>query len=92
MEICQENLESGQWRLCDIITGDEIWVYRQAIDSEQSNMIWRAEGANPTTMIRRDQHDRTNMFVIFFRTTRLEFIHMIESGKSITGDYCKNNC
>ena len=52
MEICQENLESGQWRLCDIITGDEIWVYHHAIDSEQSNMTWRAEGANSTTMIR----------------------------------------
>ena len=32
------------------------------------------------------------MFVIFFRTTGLEFIHMIESGNSITDDYYKNNC
>ncbi|CAF1261555.1 unnamed protein product [Adineta ricciae] len=32
------------------------------------------------------------MFVIFFRATGPEFIHMVESGNSITGDYYKNNC
>ena len=42
VEICQENLdmmESGQWRLCDIITGDETWFYHRGIDSKQSNVI-----------------------------------------------------
>ena len=95
MKICQENLdklETDQWRLCDIITGDETWVYHRATDSEQSNMTWCADSASPTTMIRRGQHDCKNMLMIFFRTTELDFIHMIESGNSITGGYYKNNC
>ena len=32
------------------------------------------------------------MFVVFFRTTRSAFIHMIESRNSIAGAYYKNNC
>ncbi|CAF4892242.1 unnamed protein product [Rotaria socialis] len=90
MEICEENLaklDPGQWRLCDIITGDETWLYHRSIDSKQSNMAWCSEGTAPPTVIRRSQYDRKNMFVIFFRTTGPELINMIESGKSISGDY-----
>ncbi|CAF1456850.1 unnamed protein product, partial [Rotaria sordida] len=50
-------IESGQWRLCDIITGDETWVYHRGIDSKQSNMTWCAEGASSTTVVRRGEHD-----------------------------------
>ena len=95
MEICQENcdkLESDQWRLCDIITGGETWVYHRALDLKQSNMIWCAKDASPTTVIRRGQHDCKNIFVISFRTTGSEFIHVIESDDSTTNDYNKNNC
>ena len=41
MEISQENLaklESSQWRLYDIITGDETWIYHRSIGSKQNNM------------------------------------------------------
>ena len=41
MEICQENLaklESGEWCLCDIIMGDETWIYHRSIGSKQNNM------------------------------------------------------
>ena len=36
-QICQENLaklESGQWHLCNIITGDESWSYYRGIGSK----------------------------------------------------------
>ncbi|CAF5028786.1 unnamed protein product, partial [Rotaria sp. Silwood1] len=95
MQICQENLAklvSGQWRLCDIITGDESWIYHRGIGSKQSNMAWCSEGASPPTVVRRNQYDQKNMFVIFFRTTGPEFIHMRERGESISGDYYKDNC
>ena len=49
-------------------------------------MTWCAEGASPTTVIRQDQHDRKNLYAIFFRKTGLEFIHTIENSNSITGD------
>lgn len=95
MQICQENLaklESDQWRLCDIITGDESWIYHRSIGSKQSNMAWCSEGASPPTVVRRNQYEQKNMFVIFFRTTGPEFIHMLERGASISGDYYKDNC
>ena len=95
MEICQENLdklESGQWHLCDIITGDEIWIYHRSIGSKQNNMTWCCEGASSATVVKRNQSDQKNMFVVFFRTTGSAFIHMIESQNSITGAYYKNNC
>ena len=50
-DICQVNLgrlECGPWRLCDIITGDETWVYHRVIDSKQSNITRYAESANLT--------------------------------------------
>ena len=95
MEICQENLaklESGQWRLCDIITGDETWIYHRSIASKQNNMTWCSEGASSATVVKRNQSDQKNMFVVFFRTTGSAFIHMIKSQNSITGAYYKNNC
>jgi len=55
-------------------------------------MTWCAQGEAPATVVRRSQYDHKNMFVIFFRTTGPEFIHMIEKGNSISGDYYKNNC
>ena len=50
------------------------------------------EGARPATVVRRNQYDQKNMFVIFFRTTGPELFHMVESGNSITGAYYKDNC
>ncbi|CAF3015565.1 unnamed protein product [Rotaria sp. Silwood2] len=94
MEICQENLaklESDQWRLCDIVTGNETWIYHRSIGTKQSNMAWCSEGASPPTVAKQNQSDQKNMFVIFFRTTGPELIHMVESGNSISGTYYKEN-
>ena len=41
VSICRDNLDklkSGQWRLCDIVTGDETWIYQRNIGTKQSNM------------------------------------------------------
>lgn len=95
VDICRNNLaklKSGQWRLCDIVTGDESWIYQRGVGTKQSNMSWCAEDESPETMARRNQYDRKNMFVVFFRTTGIEFIHMVESGDSISGAYYKENC
>lgn len=55
-------------------------------------MSWCAEGESPETVVRRNQNDQKNMFVVFFRTTGVEFIHMVEAGNSISGTYYKDNC
>ena len=41
VRICRDNLDklkSGQWRLCDIVTGDETWIHQRNIGTKQSNM------------------------------------------------------
>jgi len=38
---CRHNLsmfESGKWRICDIVTGDETWIYWRQIGTKTSNM------------------------------------------------------
>ena len=43
VKICKENLKklrSGTWRICDIVTGDEIWIYQRQIGRKMSNVCW----------------------------------------------------
>ena len=44
-------------------------------------MTWCDEDTARATVVRRSQYERKNMFVIFFRTTGPELIHMAEAGK-----------
>ena len=95
MEISQENLaklESSQWRLYDIIAGDKTRIHHRSTGSKQNDMAWCSEGASSATVVKRNQSDQKNMFVVFFRATGSAFIHMIESRNSMTGAYYKNNC
>ena len=55
VSMCRENLlkiESGRWRLCDIITGDESWFYWRQIGKKQSNASWVAEDEKPIIVVR----------------------------------------
>ena len=95
VDICRANLaklKSGEWRLNDIVTGDETWIYHRDIGTKQSNMTWCGQGESPATVVRRNQSDRKNMFVIFFRTSGTDLIHMTELGDSVTGAYYKDEC
>lgn len=95
IQVCQENLakiESGRWRLCDIVSGDETWIYQRSLDSKQSNMKWCGADDAPATVVRRSQYEKKNMFVVFFRTTGTDFIHMVDSGETISGDYYREKC
>ncbi|CAF4483037.1 unnamed protein product, partial [Didymodactylos carnosus] len=93
--ICAENLEkleSGVWRLCDIITGDETWVYHRRIESKQQSKAWIAEGESPPTVVRRQRYEKKTMFVIFFMTTGPLLIHQVPSGVSIDAAYYRDEC
>ena len=40
VRVCQENLakfKDGEWRLCDIITGDESWFYWCQVGRKQAS-------------------------------------------------------
>ena len=53
--ICQENLtkfESGTWRLCDVVTDDESWLYHKQIDQKSLSSAWVVRGNPSPTVVR----------------------------------------
>ncbi|CAF4420278.1 unnamed protein product, partial [Rotaria sp. Silwood2] len=59
VKLCRENLakfRDGSGRLCDIITGDETWIYHRQIHHKSTNASWVGEDQSPTTIVRRDHN------------------------------------
>jgi histone-lysine N-methyltransferase SETMAR len=95
VEACQENLakfKEGKWRLCDVITGDESWFYLRQIGHKSSNASWVAEGESPRTVVRRDRYEPKSMYSIFFKTTGLVHIDVLDKSSTITSNYYIENC
>ncbi|CAF4941683.1 unnamed protein product, partial [Rotaria socialis] len=70
LRLCRENLakfRDGSWRLCDIITGDETWIYHRQIHHKLTNKTWIGEGESPRIIARRRKFERKNLFSIFFK-------------------------
>ena len=68
VNICLENLqkfEGGTWRLYDIVTGDETWIYHRKIKSKQDSKAWIAKEESPPTEVRRQLSEEKTMF--FFK-------------------------
>ena len=95
IDICIENLqkfESGAWRLCDIVTGDESWFYHRKIKSKQESKAWVAKEESPPTEVRRQLFEEKTMFVIFFMTNGPLLIHQVPSRTSINAMYYRDEC
>jgi hypothetical protein len=55
LRICRQNLakfQNGTWRLDDIITGDETWIYHRQIGRKSSNATWVSENEPPRIIVR----------------------------------------
>ncbi|CAF1395072.1 unnamed protein product [Adineta steineri] len=95
IDICTENLkklERGAWRLCDIVTGDETWIYHRKIIPKEQSKVWVAKGESPPTQVRRQHFERKTMFVIFFMTNGPLLIHVLPSGASVNAIYYRDEC
>ena len=95
VDICKENLEqieSGKWRLPDIITGDESWFYWRPIGRKQSNRSWVAKGESPKTIVKPSKFDDKTMVCVFFRTNGVESISYFKKGETITHRNYIDNC
>ena len=91
---CQENLakfNEGKWRICDIITGDESWIYHRQIGHKQSNATWVAAGGKPRTVVRRNQFEPKSMITVFFKSTGPVLIDVLDKGKTIDHKYYIKN-
>lgn len=95
VRICRENLtqfRNNSWRTCNIITGDETWVYCRQIGRKASNAHWIGEGQNPKTIVKRDRYEPKMLFSIFFKSNGWLWIHALDSKKTIDANYYINNC
>ena len=95
VNICVENLrkiENGTWRLCDIVTGDETWIYHRKIKSKEQSKVWVRKDESPPTQVKRQQFEKKTMFVIFFMTNGPVLIHEVPSGTSINAIYYRDQC
>jgi histone-lysine N-methyltransferase SETMAR len=95
VRICRQNLAkllNDSWRTCNIITGDETWIYCRQLGSKASNSYWAGEDQSPKTIVRRGQYEQKMMFSIFFKSNGWLWIHAVDSGQGIDGQYYIKNC
>ena len=67
VRICQENLakfEDDKWRLCDVVTGDEVWIYYKQNGGKQSNKSWVAKGESPRTVVRQSRFSQKHVHTV----------------------------
>ena len=94
VDSCLENLtmfSSGKWRLSDVVTGDESWIYWRHIGRKKSNSTWIAKGESPSTVVRRNRFEPKTMFTVFFKTTGPVLIDCMPSGQTINTSYYKES-
>lgn len=90
VRMCKENLErfrNGSGRLCDIITGDETWIYLRQVGRKQSNASWLREGQSPGTAVKRNRYEPKVLFSIFFKSNGFVIIHAVGKGQTIDRFY-----
>jgi DNA polymerase elongation subunit (family B) len=95
VKLCRENLakfRAGSWRLCDIITDDETWIYHRQIGHKSTNNSWIGERESPTAAVRRSTFEPKNLFSIFFKSKDSVPIHCVDKGKTIDHNYYIENC
>jgi len=95
VRFCRENLDrflSNSCRLCNILTGDETWIYLRQIGRKASNSQWIGEGQKPKTVVRRSQYEPKMLFSIFFKSNGPLWIHALDKNQTIDQDYYIDNC
>jgi len=95
VQICRENLkkfEQVTWRLCDILTCDETWIYLRQIGRKQSNACWRDKGQEPGTVVTRERNELKVQFSIFFRSSGAVFVRSLGKGETLDQFYYQDNC
>jgi hypothetical protein len=92
---CRHNLsmfESGKWRICDVVTGDESWIYWRQLGTKSSNMSWVGVDQPPGTVVRQGRFEPKSMITVFFKSTGPVLVDFLERGKTITAAHYVKNC
>ena len=65
VKLCRENVakfRDSSWRLCDIITDNETWIYHRQSHRKSTNARCLAENESPTTIVRRGKFELKFIF------------------------------
>lgn len=95
VRICKENLAKfrhDSWRTCNIVTGDETWIYHRQIGRKASHAHWIRKGESPKTVVRRGKYEPKTLFSIFFKSNGWLWIHAVDRGDTVDGGYYIDNC
>lgn len=95
VKLCQENLDKfrhNSWRLCDVMTGDETWIYLRQIGRKAANATWVGEGQSAGTIVRRNQHEPKVLYSLFFKSNGPLLIHAVDKGKKVDRYYYIDRC
>jgi histone-lysine N-methyltransferase SETMAR len=95
VRICKANLEkfhSGSWRLSDIITGDETWIYFRQIGRKASNACWINKDQKPNIIVRQSKYSPKRLYSIFFKANGWVFVHALDRGQKLDRSYYIDNC
>lgn len=83
---------NNEWRLDQILTGDECWIYHRHLEKRSSSHAWKRPDEEPETIVRRSRYERKNMFVVFFKSTGPILVHCVDKGKTIDHQYYIEHC
>ncbi|CAF0914309.1 unnamed protein product [Didymodactylos carnosus] len=81
LRVCRQNLanfQTGKWRLSDVITGDETWIYHRQIGRTSSNTTWITENEPSRTIVRRNRSEPKTLFCLFFKSNGPVLIHKVK--------------
>jgi histone-lysine N-methyltransferase SETMAR len=87
-----EKLNSEQWRLDQILTGDECIFYHRKIEKRQATATWKRKGEPPECIVKRDRYEAKTMICIFFRSSGPVLVHAVTKGTTIDHQYYIENC
>ena len=87
-----KKLESGEWRLNQILTGDEPWFYHRKIQKRADCAAWKKPDEPTEVVVRRDRYEAKTMFVISIRSPGPVLIHPLNKGERIDSQYYIENC
>lgn len=95
VEACVHNLAkftSNKWRLSEIVTGDETWVFWRQVGTKSSIRCWVGPGESPGTVVRQSRFEPKRMFTVFFKSTGYVFIDRMQVGETINARNYEEKC
>lgn len=84
--------DTGKWRLDEILTGDECFIYHRKMDKKQDSATWKRRGEPADPKVKRDRFEAKTMVSVFFRSTGYVLVHAIDKATTIDHNYYIENC